>query len=446
MRHTFSFLRSSLTKFVTHSGFRRYFFNTSWLFAEQMLRIISGLLIGIYVARYLGPQQFGIYSYAVAYVALVSAIAKLGLDSIVVRELIKYPQKTTILLGTAFWLKIAGAILAMLTLLIAVHSSGNDATTKLYIFIIASGLVFQSFEVADFYFQSQVKSKYISISKLIQLFISSILKLYFIFHDADLIWFVIISLIDQCTLAFCSTVAYLRHKVGAYWKHVDLGLARSMFADAWPLILSGLAITIYMRIDQVMIKDMLGNTEVGIYSAAVRISEAWNFIPIIIASSLFPSLVNARKNDHYLYLQRLQKLCNVMTWLAFSVALTMTFLSDWLVLLLYGPNYQAAGHILAIHIWGSVFIFMGVSTNVYFTIENITKNFFWRTASGGILNIVLNYFLIPYCGISGAAIATVISQFFSNYFYDLFDTKIRDILIIKTRALFPVTYFFNKKL
>src|SRR4030067_2278792 len=172
-------IKSALGRLALHQGFRRYLFTTSWMFGEQVLRIIAGLFVGIYVARYLGPEQFGVYSYALAFVALFGAIAKLGLDSIVVRDLVNHPQEREVYLGTAFWLKLIGAILTMGLLAIAGQFTGNDATTKLYIFIIASGMIFQSFEWVVFYFQSKVLAKYVSIAKLIQLALSSVLKLYF---------------------------------------------------------------------------------------------------------------------------------------------------------------------------------------------------------------------------------------------------------------------------
>ena len=407
------------------------------MFAEQILRIIAGLFVGIYVARYLGPEQFGVYSYAAAFVALFGTIARLGLDGIVVRDLVNHPQERDVYLGTAFWLKLIGAFLTLGLLAIAVQFSGNDATTNLYIFIIASGLIFQSFDVVDFYFQSKVLSKYVSIAKLIQLALSSILKLYFIFTQADLFWFVMVSLIDQVSLTISLTFAYWRQKIGSFFGHFNLGAAKTMLRSAWPLILSGIAISLYMRIDQIMIKEMLGEKEVGLYSAAVRLSEAWYFVAAIITSSLFPAIVNARKVSQELYFQRLQKLCTMLTWLAIAIAIPMTFMADWLVDLLFGNAYQEAGRVLAIHVWGAVFVFLGVASGVFFTAENYTRKSLYRTALGAVSNVLLNLVLIPRYGINGAAIATVLSQFVANYLFDIFDSSTRGLLIIKTKAFLP---------
>ena len=413
------------------------------MFSEQVLRIVAGLLVGIYVARYLGPEQFGVYSYAAAFVVLFGAIARMGLDGIVVRDLVNHSEERDVYLGTAFWLKLIGALLTLGLLAIAVKFIGNDATTNLYIFIIASGLVFQSFEVVDSYFQSKALSKYVSIAKLIQLALSSVLKLYFVFIQADLFWFVLVSLVDQISLALSLAFAYWRQKIGSFFGCFDLGTAKAMFRNCWPLILSGIAITIYIRIDQIMIKEMLGEREVGLYSAAVKLSEAWYFVPVIITSSLFPAIVNAKKISQELYHQRLQWLCTLMAWLAIAVALPMTFLADPVVSLLYGQHYREAGSVLMIHIWGAVFVFLGVSSGVFFTVENYTKKSFYRTALGAVSNVLFNLALIPRYGINGAAMATVLSQFIANFLYDLFDSSIRNLLIIKARALFPIQYVWK---
>jgi O-antigen/teichoic acid export membrane protein len=437
----FSQISKSIDQLAPPGGFRRYFFNTLWMFAEQVLRIFTALFVGIYVARYLGPEQFGIYSYAVAFVALFGTVARLGLDGIVVRDLVNHPEERDIILGTAFWLKLTGAVLTLGLLAIAVQFTGNDATTRLYIFIIASGLLFQSFDVVDFHFQSKVLSKYVAICKLVQLALSSVLKLYFIFIEADLFWFVLVSLIDQITLAVSLVFAYWRQNIGNFFGRFDLGAAKGMLKNSWPLILSGITISLYMRIDQIMIKDMLGEREVGLYSAAVRLSEAWYFVPGIIVASVFPAIVNTRKISQALYHQRLQRLCTLMTWLAIAVALPMTFLADWLICLLFGDFYQEAGSALATHIWGAVFVFLGVASGVFFTAENYTKKSLYRTMLGAATNVAMNLVLIPRHGINGAAMATVLSQFATNYLYDLFDSSTRDLLLIKTKALLPISYF-----
>ncbi len=420
---------------MDHPGFSRYFSNTSWMFAEQMLRIIAGLLVGIWVARYLGPVQFGIFSYALAFTALFAGIAKLGLDNIVVRDLVREPRRRDIYLGTAFWLKLVGAILTLGIVAFATLFTKNDHTTNLYIFIIASGMVLQSFEVIDFYFQSQVLSKFVSTCKMIQLALSSAAKIYFVLSEADLFWFVAVSFFDQAALALTLYIAYRYQKIGSFYRHFDWKTAQRLLRDSWPLIFSGLAIAFYMRIDQVMIKQMLGAKEVGLYSAAVRLSEAWYFIPMIITSSLFPAIVSAKKVSEALYYARLQRLFAFLVWIAIAVAVPMTFFSEWLIMFLYGAAYKAAGQVLMIHVWTGVFVALGVASSSWFASENLQHYAFYRTLSGVIINITLNLILIRPFGLIGAAIATVVAQSMAALFFDLLTKKTRIVFLIKLKAL-----------
>lgn len=404
------------------------------MFAEQILRMVAGLLVGIWVARYLGPEQFGIFSYAVAFAALFGSIAKLGLDSIVVRDLVLEPNQRDVYLGTAFWLKLGGA-LAMLAVIASVtRLTSNDVTTNLYIFIIASGTIFQSFEVVDFYFQSRTLSKFVSICKLTQLLISSLLKLYLIFAQADLIWFVLVSLVDQVTLAATLYLAYRYQKVGTFFRQFDLTAAKQLLRDSWPLIFSSLVVMIYMRIDQIMIKEMLGDREVGLYSAAVKLSEVWYFIPMVITSSLFPAVVSAKKVSKELYYTRLQRLYTFMVWMAIAIAVPMTFLSGWLVSVLYGEAYRGAGQVLMINIWAGIFVFLGVASGSWLASENLQQIAFYRTFAGAIINIVLNFVLIRTCGLIGAAIATVVSYMFAGFLFDFFNEKTKAVFFMKAAA------------
>lgn len=407
------------------------------MFAEQILRFVAGLFVGIYVARYLGPEQFGVYSYAAAFVALFGAIARFGLDGIVVRDLVNHPQERDIYLGTAFWLKLIGAFVTLGLLTIAVQFTSNDATTNLYIFIIASGLIFQPFDVVDFHFQSKVLSKYVSIAKLIQVTLSSMLKLYFIFTQADLFWFVMVSLVDQITLALSLVFSYSRQKIGSFFGDFNLCTAKVLLKNSWPLILTGIAIGLYMRIDQVMIKEMLGEKEVGLYSAATRLSEAWYFVPVIIATSLFPAIINAKKINQELYNKRLRRLYTIMIYFAVGVALPVTLMAENIVIILYGVDYKNAGLVLSIHIWAGIFVGIGVVNGGWFLAENLQKVATLNTLIGAITNVVLNYFLIPIYGISGVAFATFVSYGVAAYLMLFFQKKTRSKFYEITSAFLP---------
>ncbi len=432
----FKSLRSKIIALKNHQGFQRYAANTTWLMAEQILRIIAGILVGIWVARYLGPEQFGIFSYVLAFTTIFGGIAKLGLDGILVRELIHQPKLQNTYMGTAFWLKVIGAVMVTVFMACIVPFTSNDATTNLYIFIIAGGLFFQSFEVVEFYFQSQVLAKLISICKVIQLIFSSIIKVYLVLIQADLFWFVCVTSLDMFSLALSYFIAYRIKGNTSFFKCFNVEIAKKMLKDSWMLVFSSLVVMIYMRIDQIMIKEMLGDYEVGIYSAAVKLSEAFYFIPVLLTASVFPAIINARKESAALYQKRMQRLYTFLIWVAIIVALPMTLLSKWLIMLLYGEAYLPAGQVLMIHIWAAIFVFMGVAFSKYLLAENLQTIAFQRTLLGAIANVCLNFILIPKYGLKGAATATLLAQFMANYMYDFFDKRLHNQLRFKTQAIF----------
>jgi len=396
-----------------------------------------GLLVGIWVARYLGPEKYGLLSYAQAFVGLFSSVASLGLDSIVVRELVRYSEKEKRLLGTVFVLKLFGAFISLGLLGMAIGFTNSDSLTKTLVFIVASAVIFHSFNVIDLYFQAKVMSKYVVYANSFSLLLSALVKIYLIFHQAPLEAFAWIVLFDSIIMAVGYLYWYWKLNKDFFLNHlqVDWRLAVTLLHDSWPLIFSGMVIAIYMRIDQVMIKEMLDDQAVGNYAAAVRLSEAWYFIPMVISSSLFPAIVNAKKVSDALYYQRLQRLYDFMVLLAVSIAVPMSFLSDMVVKILYGKEYQEASEVLSVHIWAGVFVFLGVVSSKWFVVENLQKYNLYRTVMGAFINIVLNFLFIPSYHLVGAAFATLVSQAFASYGFNIFHYKLHKNFKLQTKAL-----------
>jgi O-antigen/teichoic acid export membrane protein len=426
---------TKLAALKNHAGFMRYFKNTSWMMAEQLLRILAGLFVGIWVARYLGPEQFGLFSYVLAFAAIFGGIAKLGLDGIMVRELINHPEKRDIYLGTAFWLKIIGAFIVMGLMAAIVPFTSNDASTNLYIFIITAGLVFQSFEVVEFYFQSLVLAKIISICKAIQLALSSMIKIYLVLTEAELIWFVLVTAFDAMSLAISYFIAYHLKKNPVFYKHFDLIIAKQLLKNSWPLMFSMVLIMIYMKIDQIMIKEILGGYEVGLYSAGIRLIEALFFIPTIIVTSLFPAILLARKRSEELYEMRLLRLFGLLIYLSIPVLIALVIVADWLILFLFGESYAAASSVLRIYAFSLPFVFLTVASSRWFLAENLQRMLFYRAFLAVLINIALNFSLIPKYGINGAAIATVLTYMFIAMLLDLFNLKTWILLKYKIKSV-----------
>jgi O-antigen/teichoic acid export membrane protein len=395
-----------------------------------------GLFVGIWVARYLGPEQFGLLSYAQSFVFLFTAFSTLGLDAIVVRELVKSDKKRDTILGTAFFLKLIGAIFILPTLALATQITSNDQYTNILVFIIASTTIFQSFNVIDFYYQSKVLSKYVALANTITLALSSIIKVVLILNEASLIAFAFMAIFDSLVLALGLIYYYKKAtRLSLFnWKF-DWPTAKALLKDSWPLILSSFIVSIYMRIDQVMIKEMLGINANGQYTAALRLSEAWYFIPIAISNSVFPAIIHAKKISEKQYNKKIQQLYTLMVWSAIGIALPMSFLSDSIISILYGDAYKLASDVLTIHIWAGIFVFLGVASSKWLLNENLQIISLYRTFFGMLINIALNLLLIPKYGIVGAAISTLISYMFAGYLLDIFNNKTKQMFVMKTKTL-----------
>lgn len=438
----------------------RYFTNTAWLFAEKVLRMVVGLFVGVWVARYLGPEQFGLLSYAQSFVGLFAAIATLGLDGIVVRELVKDETRRDELIGTAFWLKLMGALGVLGLLAIAINFTSNDGYTNTLVFIIASATVFQAFNVVDMYFQAKVLSRFVVFANIFSLFISSLVKIGLILYQAPLMAFAWAVLFDSFVLAAGFVYFYIKYKnsLTPSSNNAEHGHAQpsrflpfeketaiSLLKDSWPLILSSIVVSIYMKIDQIMIKEMLGSESVGQYAAATRISEAWYFIPMVVAGSLFPAIINAKKQSEDLYYARLQRLYALMFWMAIAIALPMTFLSGWVIHLLYGSAYIQASSVLMIHIWAGMFVFLGVASGKWLVNENLQLFSTVNTTIGAAINVILNFILIKKYDVEGAAWATLVSYFFAAYFCLIISNKTRINFYNLTKSVFLIGVFDVKR-
>ena len=411
--------------------------NIGWLFFDKILRMGIGFFLGVWIARYLGPEQFGLFNYANAYVALFGAIATCGLNGIVVKDLVILPKNANVTLGTAFVLQFISGLVALLLIVGSIAwIRPDDDLCKAMVAIFGVSLVFQSSVVIKYWFESQVQSRYAVWVENGLFLVVALIKIGMIHIQAPLIAFVWVVLFEAILVAIGLFFLYIWKTEGLKYWSVSLKRAKSLLSDSWPLVLSSISIMIYMRIDQIMLGEIVGAEAVGIYSAALRISEVWYIIPIIIVASIFPMIIKSKKNNEALYKNRIQNLLNFMTTLAVVIAVSVTLIANLLIVTLYGKQYDNAAQILIIHIWACPFIFAGVVGSSWYLVENLQRLIFYRTATGAILNIILNFILIPIYGPSGAAFATVISQVLASYILDAFSTKSYPMFVMKTKALF----------
>lgn len=416
-------------------GLRKIFSNFSWLLAERLLAMVIALFINLYVIRYLGPEMFGQFSYAFSYVNLFEAIAKLGLDSIVIRNIVVKESRSNQILGTAFLLKILASIITIILSGILILFVNHEPDIQILVWIISLSLIFSAFDVIDFWFQSKVLSGYMAVIRSLQLIISAILKIIFINLKLSVFAFAWLLSVDGLLKAVGMIYTYVKNKQTIFnWKVQSVQI-KSLLKDSWPLILSSVMVTIYGRIDQVMLGNMLNSKAVGDYAAAIRLSEIWYFMPIIICSSLFPYILQAKKRNQEEYYRRLQQLYDLLAWLSLSIGLLIIYSADFWVNKLLGPEYHQSANILAWHIWAAPFVFLGVARGQWLMAENLTKLSFYTTLMGAISNILLNLILIPkYSGV-GAAIATLISYAISGYFSCLFYPVLHQKFWMLTKAL-----------
>jgi PST family polysaccharide transporter len=425
--------------------------NAVWLSADNLISILSGLLVGVWVARYLGPEQLGTLSYAVAFVAIVLPFAQLGLKDIVIRSIVQSPTGKNEILGTNLVLQLLASIATILfTILIARVMNAGDFLTISLIAIIALGLLFQPFSnTTEYWFRSQVQAKYLVWSKNAVLIAISLLKVGLILSEASLTAFAWVTLFEAIFLSISLVVMY--RWTGERIVELRFGFerARELLKDSWPLLFSSLAIIIYMKIDQIMLGQMAGKRELGYYSAAVRLSELWYFIPAALASSVFPSIIRSRRQkDLQIYQNRLQLFYDAMVGSSYLIVIPLVLLAKPLVLLLFGAEYDQSWPILMIHAWAFIFVAIGVARSRWLVAENMVHFYLIATVLGAVVNVAINYLLIPsYAGL-GAAWATVAAYCVSGYLSSLLSPKTwiafkqsTLALLIPFRLLLGKTYF-----
>lgn len=416
--------------------------NISWLFFDKIIRIFGGLVVGIWVARYLGPNDFGVLNYALAYITFFMLFVKLGLDQIVIREIVKRPKLTNYLLGTAFGLKLIGSIVAILSVYLSLLFVDMDHITRVIILIISVGFILQSIDVIDYFYQSQVLSRYVVIARNSAFILSSLLKIYFIVYEYSVVYFALAYVIDLVLSGIFLVLIYKKtgHLV-SNWRFS--GKKAIIFLKfSWPLALSTFLITIYMKIDQVMIGNMLDIEQVGIYSVAVRLAEFWIFIPGILASTLMPYFINLRETNSQLYHYRLMQLYSLMFWMGVFVGIVTIIFGEDIIRLLFGKAYINAYAALVFNIWNGIFISQSIARSIWMIGENMQIYRLYNNIIAVILNVSMNILLIPKLGITGAALATFATQALGTWLFSFFWKPLRASTWGMIKAINPM-YIIN---
>jgi O-antigen/teichoic acid export membrane protein len=430
-----------------YQKFKVYLSNISWIVAEKILNLGVTFLVMVLIARYLGPEKFGVLSYAISLVSLFSIAGHVGLSGLVVRELVKYPGEDQEIMGTSFVLKGLGYLLGLILVLTFVLITETTQSDEFRIMLILSfSLLFQPFNVIDFWLQSRLAAKSIMIAKTTSLIIASILKVILVLVGAHLIYFALANTI-QVILTAIMLILFYRYKSGLSLKTWSFSStkAKGLLSQGWMIFLGSIFAVIYLKVDQVMLKWMVGAEEVGVYAVAANLSQAWYFVPVAIVTSLFPKLIKLRESDPKHFIVRLQQLFDLLFMLAFIVAVFVTPLSKPLIVFIFDEAYQESALILVIHIWASLFIFMRAALSKWILIENVLMFSLITQCLGALTNVALNYWLIPIYGGIGAAYATLISYAAASYLALLVHPKTTPIFWMMTKSIVsPIRYVLSK--
>lgn len=426
-----------LGQLTKREGFVKYFKNTSWLFAEKLLRLVSGLVVGVLVARYLGPSDYGLYNYAFSVVAIFSAVAALGLNQIVVRELVKHQDQSQVLLGTAFYLKLAGTILSMCFVIATIFVIDKDAETRMLVIVIALSVVFTSFNVVDYYFQSKIESKFLLYSNMISISVAAAIKVYLVFFEGSLLAFAWVVVIENALLAIGLVYYFIREsgKIPLIDWQFSGHIAKSLMKDSWPLVFGGLVLMIQGKIDQLMLKEMISTEVVGYYSVALRMVEIFGFIPMLLQNSLMPSLINSKKASPSLYASRLTNYYRLNFIFFLLIAAPLAIFSEQIISILFGESYMAAAILLTLMSVRLLFSNMGVARGSFLVIENLNKFSLLTMTIGTIFNVILNLIWIPKYQAIGSVYATIVSFLVTIFLIDLFHKKARWNLRLMVKAM-----------
>lgn len=431
--------------------YKHYLSNTSWIMAEKVFNLGIAFFVTIFVARYLGPKQFGVLSYAISLVSLFAIAGHMGLSSLVIREIVKKPDELDTTLGTTFFLKLFGISMGFIFLVLFAFISEEIGSNEFWILIIvAASVLFTPFEVIDFWFASQVQSKYTSIAKSIALIISSAFKVLLIVGGASIVLFAYANIIQTLIVALLLIYFYKNNTINLMnnWSF-SLVRAKELLSQGWMIFLGSIFAIIYLKVDQVMLKWLVGTEEVGIYSVASTLSEAWYFIPTAIIASLFPKLIKLRESDEKQFNKRLQQVFDLLFMLALSVAILVSLFASPIILLFFGEEYIASATILTIHIWAALFIFMRAAFSKWILIEGALMFSLITQGLGAIANVGLNFLLIPHYEGVGAAYATLISYAVASYISLFVYKKTRPVFWMMSKAIvspirYPVIYIKGK--
>lgn len=409
--------------------------NIAWAISGKIVSLTSVLVVGIIVARYLGKEQYGIMNYVVSYVAIFQVFADFGLDFIQIREESKAPALRDKIIGTTFALKLFFAAITLVAIFVTAALFESDMRIRCYIMMYAFSVVLNTTWVSRNHFTSIVWNEYVVKTEISRTLIGVAIKVAFVLMHLPLVWFIVSLLIDSLLLAVGYTTSYVR-KIDSIRKwHFDGELARFMLRQSFPLLLSGAAIIVYNRIDQMMIANMIDQSHLGVYSVAVRFAELLVFIPTIISQTISPMLVEAREHSVENYERLSSVFMNVTLWVCVILALATSFFSYFIVRFTFGLMYIEAASVLSILAFKVIGDALSQTSGQMMIIEGIQKYASIRNVIGCVTCVLLNLVFIRQYGIHGAAYVAIITIFVSGTLANFIIPSYRHIFTKQMKAI-----------
>jgi PST family polysaccharide transporter len=417
--------------------------NSSWLVLDKILRLFLGIFVNALVARYLGPNEFGELAFTLAYISIFQVIASFGLDGVVVRDISKDKSEAGIILGTAFTLRsIIGILVWMVAVIIAIIAEGNWNRTVMLIVLIGGSLIFQSGDTVDLWFQSQSQSRRTVAAKIVAYSLANIIKLVLVLNNASILYFAAVVSIEALISCLAIYVAYRRFPCEGSWK-LSLKMIKRLICDGWPFVLSGMSVIVYTRIDQIMIKEILGVEQLGIYAAVLPLATVWQFIPMVLMVSVAPYVARKKNESEEKYVKTLELIFNIFAAIGWIICILMLISAGTLVHLLFGDQYENGVPIIMIYIFSILSINLGVAQGLWILNESKSIISLYKTLIGALVCVVGNLILLPKIGIKGAAVTSILSMFSAGILSNIFFA--RNIMKMQIKALL-MTWIFKIKL
>lgn len=383
--------------------------NTGWIVFAQLYQMALSLVIGVISARYLGPSNYGTINYAASYISFFTIACALGLEGVVVKEIVDNRENEGKILGSSIAMRLLAGFLSMIAVCIIISViNPNDKTLLIVAFLQSLALLFSAFHIIDYWYQSMLKSKVSSIIKCVAYTSMSLYRIWLLITGKSVEWFAFSTSLDALIISILYLCCY--KKDSKYRLKADRKTSKQLISLSYHLIISSLMAVIYNQMDRIMIGKMIDQTHVGYYVAAATICNMWIFIPQALSNSARPLIMTLKKKNQQLYIKRTKQLTCAIFWIGVLFAILVSLLSKFIINILYGADFSEALMPLVILIWGTIFSSLSFPRAIWLISENKQKYMKQILLFGVITNLILNLILIPIIGISGAAIATLATE------------------------------------